>query len=114
TTEGWIHELDTSSGQKVGERHLGGAPAASGPIIIDAALVVGSEDANVYLTPLADITFDDATLGATDVEADTSSWTLWLVVAVIALGVCVVALAIVVVAQARQLTRHHTPHMSNS
>lgn len=114
TTEGWIHALDTSSGQKVGERHLGGAPAASGPIIIDAALVVGSEDANVYLTPLADITFDDATLGATDVEADTSSWTLWLVVAVIALGVCVVALAIVVVAQARQLTRHHTPHMSNS
>src|SRR5699024_4616790 len=60
TMGGWIHALDAETGEKLGERHLGGPLAPSGPAIVDDVLVVGSQDGNVYLTPVSEILDDDA------------------------------------------------------
>ena len=58
-----VEILDEETGEKVGELHLGGALSPSGPVIVDDVLVAGSQDGNVYLTPLSDIV-DEETGGS--------------------------------------------------
>jgi len=100
TTDGWIHALDVATGDKVGERYLGGALAPSGPAIVDDVLIVGSQDNNVYLVPTTKI------LGTQSFVSGTSPV---LITVTIGLGVLVLALATVVVLQARQLRQRSVP-----
>ena len=105
TTSGWIHALDEETGEKLGERHLGGALAPSGPVIVDDVLVVGSQDGSVYLTPLSEILDTPLAEGvdvplSESIEDDASAGTTVLLVALSAL---VLALLAVVVLQRRRL-----------
>ena len=91
---GWIHALDAETGEKLGERHLGGPLAPSGPAIVDDVLVVGSQDGNVYLTPVSEILDDDA-----------SPLTTGLLIALSVVSLLVLVLIAIVVLQMRQLAR---------
>lgn len=94
TMGGWIHALDVDTGEKLGERHMGGPLAPSGPAIVDDVLVVGSQDGHVYLTPISEILDDDAAPVITG-----------LLIALSVLSLLVLILLAVVVLQMRQLTR---------
>ena len=96
TTSGWIHALDEETGEKLGERHLGGALAPSGPVIVDDVLVVGSQDGSVYLTPLAEILDTPLAEGvdvplSESIEDDASAGTTVLLVALSALVLALLA-----------------------
>lgn len=94
TMGGWIHALDAETGEKLGERHLGGPLAPSGPAIVDDVLVVGSQDGNVYLTPISEILDDDA-----------SPLTTGLLITLSVVSLLVLVLIAIVVLQMRQLAR---------
>lgn len=101
TTSGWIHALDEATGEKVGELHLGGALSPSGPVIVDDVLVAGSQDGNVYLTPISKILDEEL-----DEELDEQTTAPPLAVGLaLGLGALVLILIAVVLLQARQLRR---------
>ena len=96
TAQGWVHALDSTSGEKVGERHFGGTLAPSGPIIVNDTLVVGSQDSNVYLSPLDEIIFADSS---------TSQGIPWLPGITILLAAITIVLVAALVVQDRRLHR---------
>lgn len=54
-TKGLVYGFDTESGSLIGKKLLGGKLAPSGPILVNDYLIVGSQDHNVYITPIEDI-----------------------------------------------------------
>src|SRR5699024_5084594 len=61
TTEGNLFALDAGTGQKQGEIQLSEEPLApAGPIIVNDTLVVSSQDTNVYMLPMSEVTAEDA------------------------------------------------------
>lgn len=90
TKSGWIYAFDIETGKKIGEKHLGGTLAPAGPILVNDVLIAGSQDHNVYLTPISDV------LGESDAPT-------WPVVVIVTLGILVILLAVIVVLQARRL-----------
>ena len=61
TTEGKLFALDAGTGQKQGEIQLSEEPLApAGPIIVNDTLVVSSQDTNVYMLPISEVTAGDA------------------------------------------------------
>src|SRR5699024_1222941 len=54
-TKGLVYGFDTTSGSLIGKKLLGGKLAPSGPILVNDYLIVGSQDHNVYITPIEDI-----------------------------------------------------------
>src|SRR5699024_1865591 len=77
-------------------RHLGGTLAPSGPIIVNDTLVVGSQDSNVYLSPLDEIIFADSS---------TSQGIPWLPGITILLAAITIVLVAALVVQGRRLLR---------
>lgn len=55
TKAGDVYALKTANGNLLGKKHLGGALAPAGPIIINNYLIVGSQDHNVYMVPTKQI-----------------------------------------------------------
>ena len=90
TKSGWVYAFNIETGKKIGEKHLGGTLAPAGPILVNDVLIAGSQDHNVYLTPITDI------VGESDEP-------IWPVVVIAVLGVLVLLLAAIVFLQARRL-----------
>ncbi|MYL33857.1 PQQ-binding-like beta-propeller repeat protein [Pontibacillus yanchengensis] len=69
--KGFVHALDTETGEEIGRKLLGGKLAPSGPIIMNDTLIVGSQDSNVYALPTEEIRnasdeYDEKLAAATD------------------------------------------------
>lgn len=91
-TEGTVQAMDAETGDVVGKKELNGAIAPAGPIIMNDTFFVGSQDTNVYATPLEDI--KNGKNDATDSEADAEERkaAIWMMVG----GLAIVAIVVIV------------------